>query len=267
MSYQGTSRKMKVTLGDSVQYSLRLGETEVPLNAYLGQAISLKFTGEIHCISCGRKTNKSFAQGLCFPCMRDSAENSECIIRPELCRGHLGEGRDVEWEQKNHVQPHTVYLAVSSAVKVGVTRLTQVPTRWIDQGASMARVIAHTPHRCAAGELEVALKSAFTDRTSWQKMLKNDVLYMNDWAPSLEAAKNACPEDLVQYWDDTSEPTEINYPVLEYPEKVKSLSFDKLDQVEGTLLGIKGQYLLFDENRVLNIRKHNGYGLRFESLG
>ena len=265
MILEGQSLKMHTTLGEPIQYSLRLGDEEVVLNPFIGHDIQLTFMGKITCIECGRVTKKSFAQGFCFPCMRNSPMNSECIIRPELCRGHLGEGRDIEWERKHHVREHIVYLAVSSEIKVGVTRGDQVPTRWIDQGASAARVIARTPHRCAAGEVEVALKDAFTDRTSWQKMLKNDVLENPDWTTALEQVRTTVPESHQQYLVDDEEILDLDYPVTAYPEKVKSTGFDKAPIIAGTLMGIKGQYLLLDENRVLNIRKHNGYHLRFEA--
>jgi len=265
MMVEGQSRKMTTELGEPIQYTLRLGDEGVGLNPFVGRDIQLTFMGKITCIECGRVTKKSFAQGFCFPCMRNSPMNSECIIRPELCRGHLGEGRDMEWELKHHVREHIVYLAVSSEIKVGVTRGDQLPTRWIDQGASAARVIARTPHRCAAGEVEVALKEAFTDRTSWQKMLKNDVLEAPDWAAALDQVRATVPESHRQYLVDDEELLALDYPVTAYPEKVKSTGFDKAPIIAGTLMGIKGQYLLLDENRVLNIRKHNGYHLRFEA--
>src|SRR5690554_3262572 len=133
--YQGTIRKMRTALSDTVEYWLPIGEEEVKISELIGENIHLQHLGAIFCIGCGRKTSKSFRQRFSYPCIRDSPHNSECIIRPELCRGHLGEGRDSEWEQNNHNQPHVVYLAVSSGLKVGVTRETQLPTRWIDQGA------------------------------------------------------------------------------------------------------------------------------------
>ena len=265
MIVEGSSRKMTTELGEPISYSLRLGEESVALNPWIGTPIRLTYLNKITCIACGRITKKSFAQGFCFPCMRNSPMNAECIIRPELCRGHLGEGRDPDWEREHHVQEHVVYLAVSSDVKVGVTRSDQVPTRWIDQGASAAMVFARTPHRAAAGEIEVALKEAFTDRTSWQKMLKNDVLENPDWAAAFALASQHVPEEHRAFVEDQGEVLGLSYPVQQYPEKVKSLSFDKTVMVEGTLLGIKGQYLILDENRVLNVRKHNGYELRFEA--
>jgi len=265
MIVEGHSLKMTVDIGDPIQYQLRLGDDTIPLNEFVGRAIKLSYLGQIACISCGRKTSKSFAQGFCYPCMMNSPQNSECIIRPELCRGHLGEGRDPEWEAQHHVCDHHVYLAVSSRIKVGVTRSDQIPTRWIDQGASAACILATTPHRCAAGELEVALKDAFTDRTSWQKMLKNDVLESPDWSEAFRLAKETVPDSHQHYLFDAPQVQELHYPVETYPTKVKSQSFDKVELIEGRLNGIKGQYLLLDGDRVLNVRKHNGYRLRFEA--
>ena len=265
MILEGNSRKMKAELADTIQYRLRLGDDEHDLNQYLGKTVRFEHLNQINCIKCGRETNKSFAQGFCYPCMMNAPENSECILRPELCRGHLGEGRDVEWEQEHHVCEHVVYLAASSVLKVGVTRGQQVPTRFIDQGASAVRIFARTPHRCAAGEIEVGVKEAFTDRTSWQKMLKNELIDPPDWDEAFEIAESVTPFMHTEYISDEEPIIELNYPVLEYPTKVKSVGFDKTPVIEGTLLGIKGQYLLLDENRVLNIRKHNGYLLRFEA--
>ncbi|MEE2786072.1 MAG: DUF2797 domain-containing protein [Myxococcota bacterium] len=265
MKIEGHSRKMRATLGTPIQYQLRLGEQQCVLNDFIGREVQFTFAGQIHCIVCGRRTRKSFAQGFCYPCMQSAPENSDCIIRPELCRGHLGKGRDPEWERRHHVVEHVVYLAVSSAVKVGVTRAEQVPTRWIDQGASQARVLAYTPHRCAAGELEVALKAIFTDRTSWQKMLKNDVLESVDWDDVFDRIAECLDDEYLDHLIDDAEVVDLHYPVEAYPEKVKSLSFDKTPVITGTLQGIKGQYLLLDGHRVLNIRKHNGYHLTFEA--
>jgi Protein of unknown function (DUF2797) len=215
-------------------------------------------------VNCGRKTAKSFAQGFCFPCFKDSPENAECIIRPELCRGHLGEGRNVEWEQTNHVQPHIVYLALSSGVKVGVTRSTQMPTRWIDQGASKAMILAETPNRYFAGAIEVAMKTFLTDKTNWQRMLKGEVS-----AESLlevkQILKEKLSEELSQFFSADETLLEIKYPVIKYPAKVTSMSFDKMTEISGILFGIKGQYLMFDDGRVINIRNHSGYLVTFKA--
>ena len=258
MTAKGTIEKMSTQLEKVVKYTLVLGEDSIVMNDLVGKPISLKYLKQINCINCGRITPKSFAQGLCYPCFSKSPENSDCILRPELCRGHLGEGRDIQWELEHHVQPHYVYLAQSSHTKVGVTRSSQVPTRWIDQGASRALIMAETPNRYLAGCIEVALKSIFSDKTDWRKMLKNEI-NLDDLDEKLQLAIESLPMDLQEFAVYDAEPVNIDYPVLQFPTKVTSLSFDKQDLIESTLLGIKGQYLLFEGGQVINLRSASGY--------
>lgn len=262
-SFSGNLRKMQSALEQPVAYRLPLSDELVDMNALLGESVKLSFDGQINCIKCDRVTKKSFGQGFCYPCFRNAPEASECIIRPELCRAHEGEARDMEWAEKHCLTEQVVYLAKSSAVKVGITRGSQIPTRWIDQGASEAIVFARVPNRYTAGMLEVAMKSFLTDRTNWQRMLKNEVADVDLAARKQELAEEIAPE-FREFVTDDSEPSEIDYPVEAYPSKVKSLSFDKLPEIEGRLAGIKGQYLIFDDGRVLNIRKHNGYFINLE---
>ncbi len=262
MEVTGQVRKMHTQLDDVVQYHLPLGDTLVDMNALIGQPIQLSFGGHIQCINCGRSTKSSFAQGFCYKCFTTAPESSECIIRPELCEGHLGKGRDPQWEQKHHVQDHYVYFALSSAVKVGVTRSTQIPTRWIDQGATQAIKVALTPNRYLAGLIEVALKDHMTDKTDWRKMLRNEVKEGVDLLEWKEDLLLELDEILQDYVADDDEVLDLHYPVETYPTKVKSVSFDKLPEIEGVLKGIKGQYLLLDGDRVLNMRKHSGYIIR-----
>ena len=252
---------MKVNLEDVVHYKLRTENDFIEMNPLIGQHIHMRYSGKQQCASCG-KFKKLFAQGFCYDCFMKAPQASPCIINPELCEGHLGKGRDVEWEKANHVQPHYVYLAVASSLKIGVTRATQVPTRWIDQGASFAIKVAETPYRKLAGDIEVALKGTFTDKTNWRAMLKNEIgdfdLVDEKWQ-----IEEILPFDLAEYMTEDDEITEINYPVETYPDKIKSVGFDKEEVIEGKLLGIKGQYLLLDNNRVMNIRKHTGYHVDF----
>ncbi len=255
---KGLLHKMHVELGNQVQYTLNWSE-EVVMNDFIGENLILQYDGVINCQKCGKRTKNSFGEGFCYPCFIAAPEAAECIIRPELCRAHLGEGRDVEWEQKHHNQPHVVYLAASDIVKVGVTRSTNIPGRWIDQGAKAAIRLAETPNRYEAGRLEVELKAMFSDKTNWQRMLKNEFDASIDLEDEKWTLHDQLPADLTQYFSENDEIIEINYPVLEYPVKVKSMTFDKEPRIEGKLLGIKGQYLLFDGGRVLNIRKHVGY--------
>ncbi len=261
----GNLKKMKTSLQSPVQYHLHLGDDIIDMNALIGQEISFTYEGRINCKVCGRKTKKAFGEGMCYPCFMNAPENSPCIINPELCEGHLGKGRDVAWEEANHVQPHVVYLALSSGMKVGVTRGTQVPTRWIDQGAFQAIRLAETPNRYLAGALEVAMKDHMSDRTNWQRMLKNQIPEGIDMLAEKEKAHGLMPEEMKEYFSENNEITEIHYPVTSYPEKVKSQGFDKIPEISGRLHGIKGQYLIFDDNRVLNVRKHTGYWVEFEA--
>ncbi|MBC9812660.1 DUF2797 domain-containing protein [Crocinitomicaceae bacterium CZZ-1] len=250
---------MKTVFNDPIEYSLLLDGENLSVNSLIGKQIQLQHTGAIFCSSCGTKIKKTFQDGLCFKCFQSAPEASECILRPELCRAHLGEGRDIEWEQANHNQPHVVYLAASDTVKVGVTRATQVPFRWMDQGAASAIRLAETPNRYEAGKLEVALKSFFTDKTNWQRMLKNEIDESIDLEEEKWSLHDQLPSDLTEFFSENDEIIQLHYPVEQYPEKIKSLSLDKTPLIEGKLSGIKGQYLLFEDGSVINIRKHTGY--------
>ncbi len=258
MLVEGLLHKMKVELNDDVNYSLTLSE-EILMNELVGKSISMKWTGKIVCSNCQKSIKKTFNDGLCYTCFLSAPQAADCIMRPELCRAHLGEGRDVAWEEANHNQPHVVYLAASDIVKVGVTRSTQIPTRWIDQGASAAIRLAETPNRYEAGKLEVALKSFFSDKTNWQRMLKNEVDDSIDLVEEKWTLHDQLPSDLTEFFSENDEVISLNFPVLEYPTKVSSMSFDKTPEISGKLVGIKGQYLIFDGGSVINIRKHTGY--------
>jgi len=261
----GNIKKMQVKYFDDnhnplhkVQYYLPIGDEFVDMNILIGKKIELVYEGIINCTVCGRKTKNSFGQGSCYPCFRDAPQNSPCIIKPELCEAHLAKGRDIVWEQKNHNKEHIVYLAKSSGIKIGVTGDFPL-TRWIDQGASEAIVLAKTPYRQLAGEIEVLLKEYFTDKTSWQRMLKNEILD-KDLLEEKENCFEYLPEEYHEFIDEAEDEIfMINYPVLEFPKAVKSIGFDKIPIIESELKGIKGQYLIFENGIVLNIRKHNGY--------
>lgn len=264
MKIQGSLLKMTTELNNPVDYFLTFDDQKIHMNDLINKNISISFLNEIHCIRCGRKTNKSFHQGYCFPCFRTAPETDECVLRPELCKAHEGISRDMEWSKNHCLKDHIVYLAISSGLKVGVTRLAQVPIRWIDQGASYAIKIAQVPNRNTAGLLEVNLKKHFADKTNWRNMLTNKVDREIDLLTQKVKAKGLVKKEFLNYFIDDDEIQEINYPVIEYPEKVNSFTFDKDPKIEGKLMGIKGQYLIFDERRVLNIRKHNGYKIELE---
>ncbi len=265
MEYQGNILKMRTELADPVKYFFRIGEQEIAMNDLIGQPIRMQFDGQINCIACGKRTKTSFSQGFCYSCLQTAPEASETVMRPELSKSQFGIARDIEWGEKHDLIDHIVYLAVSSDLKVGVTRHHQVPTRWIDQGASFAVKVAQTPNRHIAGVIEVFLKKHFKDKTNWRDMLKNVIASDIDLLVEKEKVLEMLPAELRQYRCADDEITAINYPVQEFPTKIKSLSFDKEPVIEGTLLGIKGQYFILDGGRVLNIRKHNGYFLTVTS--
>lgn len=264
----GRLKKLKAVLNKTVDYYLLLEGEEILLNELIGKSISFNHTGIIHCIQCSRKTNKSFQQGFCFPCLRRLQECNFCIIHPEYCQVEKGCPVD-DWAHAHCHQNHVVYLANSSGLKVGITRETQVPTRWIDQGALQAVPIFYTGNRYQAGVIEVALKAFIADRTDWRRMLKNETEEIDLIAARntlLREANHSLKMIIGQFKSEdiclarTSTVTRLSYPVLKYPEKVETLSLDKTLSINGYLLGIKGQYLILDSG-VMNIRKYGGYGV------
>jgi hypothetical protein len=248
---------MKTDLQDPVQYHLPIGEDSIPLNEYLGSKITLKYTDKIQCISCGVFTKKSFGQGHCYACFQKLASCDMCIMKPETCHFHLGTCREPEWAQSHCFIDHTIYLANSSGVKVGITRSNQRQTRWMDQGAISAIPLATVTDRFKSGQAEVFFKQFVSDKTNWRKMLKNEVEDI-DLEEIREEMQEEWPQEIAATTDTSTSQLNISYPVLEYPTKITSLNFDKNPLVEGTLLGIKGQYLLLDTG-VINIRKFQGY--------
>ena len=271
----GAVRKMKTQLENPVRYTMLLGEHEIPVNEYLGRKLRLDFHGIINCMHCGRKTNKSFNQGYCYPCFNRLAQCDSCIVSPEKCHYAAGTCREPEWGEQHCMIDHFVYLANTSGLKVGITRGTQVPTRWIDQGATQARPIFRVATRLYAGLVETLFKDHLADKTNWQAMLKGDAeacdleqvrrRLMADCAGELHALEQKYGIQAIIELADEPE-IHINYPVLEYPSRVSSFNLDKASSVGGTLLGIKGQYLIFDSG-VINMRKYGGYQLSLHATG
>ena len=261
MEYQGVLTKMQTEFGTPIQYYLNFDENFIHVNALLSHKIQIDFLG-FQCLHCGKK-KKIFRQGFCFDCATQSASAGDWIMKPELSKAHLGiEDRDLAYEMKVQLQPHIVYLALSSEVKVGVTRKTQVPTRWIDQGAIQAVPIVEVPNRYLAGITEVALKNHFADKTNWQKMLKNEVP-PTDLLEERLKTEALLPNEVRNYFfNQEAQLYQMNYPVLNYPKKVTSLSLDKTPNFQGKLSGIKGQYLLFQDGTVFNVRTFEGYVVR-----
>ncbi|MEX0359428.1 MAG: DUF2797 domain-containing protein [Allomuricauda sp.] len=257
MLYQGVLRKMRTENGNPIQYFLVFENDFINVNQLLNKEIQIDFI-KYQCLNCGRE-RPIYRQGFCKSCFYESPAAGDWIMKPELSTAHLDkEDRDLEYEKKTQLQPHIVYLANSSNVKVGVTRKNQVPTRWIDQGAHEAIEIVEVPNRYLAGITEVALKAHVSDKTSWQKMLKNDIedVDLAEWRDKL---KTHIPEEVAGYFIDSNTETHLEFPVLQYPEKVKSLNLDKTPSYSGILKGVKGQYLIFEDQTVFNVRGNEGY--------
>lgn len=270
---RGIVRKMRSRFGEPVSYSARLGDKEIALNPLIDQQLKLIFSGGIYCIHCNRKTNKSFNQGYCYPCFQKLAQCDSCIIHPERCHLEQGTCREPAWGEKYCMQDHIVYLANSSGLKVGITRATQVPTRWIDQGATQALAIMRVRSRLQSGTLEMAFKQHVADKTNWRDMLKGKAAEL-DMAGERDRLLAACEEDIKELTVRFGffaisvlkgiDPVSIDYPVQAYPEKITSLNFDKEPVVSGTLKGIKGQYLIFDSG-VINLRRFSGYEVELQA--
>jgi hypothetical protein len=269
----GHLAKMQVELDQQVQYFLPIDDHREPLNALLGKQIRLEYLGDIHCTNCGRRSKKSFSQGYCYPCFIKLPQCDTCIMSPEKCHYEQGTCRDPSWGEEFCFTDHYVYLANSSGVKVGITRGSQIPTRWIDQGATQAMPIFRVKSRYQAGLIEDCLREHIADRTHWQKMLKgnSEAVDLEEIRGSIIAQSESGLSAIEQKFGLLAiqrlyhqQIVDINFPVLEFPEKVKSLNFDKQPIVEGVLQGIKGQYLILDTG-VINIRKFTAYNVQFSA--
>lgn len=257
MNYEGVLKKMQTENGSPIQYYLIFENDFLNMNQLLGKKIGINFL-RYQCLNCSLQ-KKIYRQGFCYDCFFEIPQAADWIIRPELSKAHLGiEERNLAYEESVQLKPHIVYLANSSSVKVGVTRKTQVPTRWIDQGAHEAIEIVEVPNRYLAGITEIALKDHVSDKTNWRTMLKNEVKDENlvEWRNKL---KQYIPAEAVEYYLENNSETNLEFPVLRYPEKPKSLNLEKNPFYEGILKGIKGQYLIFEDDTVFNIRSNEGY--------
>ncbi|WP_434341608.1 DUF2797 domain-containing protein [Motilimonas cestriensis] len=269
----GTLKKMRAELGDpqadkAVQYYLPIGEQEIHLTPLIGKPFAFSYTGNIYCSSCGKKTKKSYSQGHCFVCMKKLASCDMCIMKPETCHFAQGTCREPQWAEQFCMTDHFIYLSNTSGLKVGITRHSQIPTRWIDQGAKQALAILRVKNRLLSGLVEVELAKLVADKTNWRALLKGEaddldlVAQAEVLLPQIEAHLAALA---LQYGEDAISRVElplqeIHFPVTEYPTKISSFNLDKVPEVSGVLQGIKGQYLIFDTG-VINMRKYGSYEL------
>lgn len=254
--FTGVLQKMLTEWADPIRYYLPMESDFVAMNQLIGQHISLQFK-HFHCLNCG-ENKPIFRQGYCKECFFAVPQTADWIMHPELSKAHLNiEERDLNYEQQMQLQPHYVYLANTSEVKVGVTRKSQAPTRWIDQGAHEALVIAEVPNRYLAGIAEVALKQHIADKTNWRKMLTNQFTSVDLQAVKAQL-RPFIPPEVQPYIAEETALWHLHFPVLQYPAQVRSLQLLQTPHYEGKLVGIKGQYLIFEDNTVFNIRGNEG---------
>ncbi|MCE2570442.1 DUF2797 domain-containing protein [Motilimonas eburnea] len=263
-------------LDDQAQYYLPLsskeGVKEIHLNPLIGQPIRFSHTGNIYCDACAKKTKKSYSQGHCFVCMKKLARCDMCIMKPETCHFDQGTCREPQWAEQFCMTDHFVYLANTSGLKVGITRHSQIPTRWIDQGATQAMAILRVKNRLLSGLVEVELAKLVADKTNWRALLKGDAPDM-DLRAKAEQLLPQIEQQLAHLTDQFGEDAitavdlplqSIQYPVEQYPSKITSFNLDKSPDVSGTLMGIKGQYLLLDTG-VINLRKYTSYEISWSA--
>ena len=256
MQFEGVLTKMETENGSPIQYYLILESNFINVNQLLDKNVTLKFL-KYQCLNCGLD-KPIYRQGFCKSCFFEVPQAADWVMRPELSKAHLDqEDRDLEFEKKVQIQPHVVYLANSSNIKVGVTRKSQVPTRWIDQGAHEAIEIVEVPNRYLAGITEVSLKDHISDKTNWRTMLKNEIKD-EDLVAWRNKLKQFIPEEAKPYYIENNTETNLEFPVLQYPIKPKSLNLEKVIEYTGVLKGIKGQYLIFEDQTVFNIRGNEG---------
>lgn len=251
-------KKMHSVFNDPIEYLMDINDIEYKLNDYIGKNLRIEWQKKVVC-HCGKEFSKFYRASFCYKCYWNSPLASQSIFKPELCTAHLGiEERDLDFEKKLQLADHYVYLANSSGLKVGITRATQVPTRWIDQGASQAIILALVPNRRFSGDIEVALKKYVKDKTNWRKMLSSEPAQLN-----LKEIKKdlitKVPNEYQKYIYTDDSITNISFPVIKYPLKIKSLKLEKTNLIEGTVNGIKGQYIFLDNDRVFNVRSHEGF--------
>ncbi len=262
MLFRGQILKMITQIGNPIQYYLSLSNDLLSVNQLLNRKIKIKHVG-YQCVNCGSE-EKIYRMGFCKKCFFESPYASETIIRPELSRAHLGEEeRDLEVEKQIQLQPHIVYLAYTGDVKVGVTRVSQIPTRWIDQGATFALPIAKTENRYEAGMIEVALKEHLPDKTNYKKMLEDDFEGELDLADFRNRIQQYFPENFENFYRENEEIIRLDYP-YENNGKITAFTLDKYPEFERILTGIKGQYICFDDGKVMNVRSHEGYVIEME---
>ncbi|MFV0530075.1 MAG: DUF2797 domain-containing protein [Flavobacteriales bacterium] len=257
MKVEGVLKKMITENGKPVNYFLDLDTHIINVNQFINKSLYFKHIG-YKCLNC-HEDKLIFRQGFCKKCFFETPIAGDWVMKPELSQAHLGiEDRVLEYEEKIQLQPHIVYLANSSNLKVGVTRESQIPTRWIDQGAESAIPLVRVPNRYLAGITEVALKEYVADKTNWRKMLTSNSPEIN-LLETKKSLKKYLPQEVQEFYTEDSKEYHFDFPMNSYPEKIHSINLTKLPEFKKVLKGIKGQYLVFEDQTAFNIRSNEGF--------
>ena len=255
--FSGVLKKMVSIHDNPVRYIMDFDDDLVFLNQIIGKKIKIHKTGYC-CLSCYENL-QIFANGFCKKCFFESPMAGDWVMKPELSKAHLEiEDRDISYEKKVQLQNHIVYLSKTSGIKVGVTRSNSMTTRWIDQGAIEAVVLIEVPNRYLAGLAEVKLKEKFSDKTNWRRMLTSNI-EEEDIINNKKIALDSLGSEFEEFFKTDSEVLKFNYQIDKSIDSVKSISLKKSDDIEGILIGVKGQYLIFDDSSVFNVRSNEGY--------
>lgn len=259
-------KKMRVlAVEGTARYYLDAGDFPLAVDQFLGKTIRISATGRKVCNGCQQDVPSLFRMGYCTPCFYSHPAAGASLVSPEKSTAHLGiEDRNLEYEKALQLQPHVVYLAHTGAVKVGVTRAHQKETRWLDQGADEALVVAVTTNRYEAGLLEVHLKQFFPDKTQWQSMVTGKRAPSLHWPDERQKALQTFAPEWQPWVQPDAQPWNVHYPVLHYPQKATARGLDRTPSWEAKLTGIRGQYLLFDDQSVFNVRGHEGHEVRMQ---
>ena len=258
MYKKGVIQKMKNIYLNPIKYFFNLGKNYLYMNSIIGKNIHIIFLF-YECLNCNKNT-KIYRQGYCKKCFFSLPQTNENILKPELSTAHINiEKRDLKWEKKFEIQPHIVYLSITGNLKIGVTRESNIFNRWIDQGSSLSIKICRTPNRYLAGKIELFFKKKISDRTRYKSMLKNNIPKLNLLKIKYYIEK-IIPKKYKKYFlFNENYIYSFFYPFYKKFDKIKILKLNKLKEFKKQLVGIKGQYLIFENGYAINIMTHSGF--------
>jgi hypothetical protein len=242
-----------------IKYYLELNNNFLFLNTLMNKKIFIYY---IHnrCIKC-KKKNSIYKNGYCYTCFLNHPKNYIGIIKPERCTSHLNiENKNIFFEKQIELQNHIVYLSITSQIKIGVTREKTFYHRMIEQGASKAIQIAKTPNRYYAGSIEVHMKKYIPDKTNYKIMLTKNNEEIYDLINYKFYLKNKFSKKLINFFlEHKNNIYHFFYPIIKYPITIKNINLYNENLLNKRLIGLKGNYLIFDNGVVLNIKNHIGY--------